>query len=428
MRRVAATLMAGFLWCQPLVAQTLRDRITDMFRFGNGCDQPVCLNVGSGHGDHFNPAARAGSDNLIGFLANAIGVSVSNIPLSAASGGAIWTRSAEGLPVRTPTSSGPIFAERAQTLGRGRVYFNTIVTGLDYRAIRGVPLNGLVLTLPHQHVDTTGSPPDFESDVIEIQTRLSLSVTSLTSVLSYGLTDKIDLSIAVPLVRTSISGTTEAQIIPFANPTPHFFGDPSNPQLRATASASGSATGIGDIAARIKANLISTDRGGFGILGDVRFATGDENNFLGSGGTSFSVLGIGSLRRGNFSPHINAGYIHRGGQYQNDAALATLGFDHLLARGATLAVDVLTSWQLGDAKLQLPQPVEVTDFIGTATSVRVVRQTNLPSMRDNIAMGSVGGKFSLGSGANLVANALVPLSRAGLQANVVWSLGLEYSF
>src|SRR5262245_16899266 len=98
MRRVAAALIVGLVWCQPLMGQTLRDKITDMFKFGNGCDQPVCLNVGSGHGEHFNPAARAGSDNLIGFLGNAIGVSVSNIPLSAASGGAIWTRSAEGLP------------------------------------------------------------------------------------------------------------------------------------------------------------------------------------------------------------------------------------------------------------------------------------------------------------------------------------------
>jgi hypothetical protein len=428
MRRFAAAVAVGLI-ASRAEAQSLRDKITDLFRFGHGCEDPVCLSVGTGHGNHFNPAARAGSENLIGFLTNAIGVSVSNIPLGAASGGAIWGRSPQGLPVRTQTSSGPIFAERGQTLGRGRTFFSTSVTRLDYRSIRGVPLDGLVLSLPHQDVDNDGlGTPSFESDVIEIQTRLNLNVTAVTTVLSYGLTDFIDLSVAVPLVRTSLEGAAEAQVIPFSNPTPHVFGDPNNPLLRVTQSVSGSATGIGDVAARIKAALVSNDRGAFALLGDVRFATGKEEDFLGAGGTSWSVLGIGSLRRGNFSPHVNAGYIHRGGEFQNDGILATIGFDHLMARRATLAVDVITSWQMGDQKLALPSPVTINALVGNSTATRVVRQTNIPNQRDDVALGSIGAKLGLGGGANLVVNGLVPLNRGGLQPNVAWTLGLEYSF
>ena len=416
-----------------VTAQGLRGKVYDLFRFGSACNTPICLDLdpitGGGHGEHYNPAALVSGANLIEFLTNAIGVSVSNIPLSAASGGAIWGRSAQGLPVRTATSSGPIFAERGQTLGRGRLLFAATFNRIDYRSIRGVPISDLVFTFTHQDTEHNGlGDPNFESDVIEMRADLNVNVTSLTPVISYGLTDRIDLSVALPLLRSSLTGVSEAQIIPFSNPTPHHFGTGANPLLRATTSSSGSASGIGDVAIRAKAGLVSTPGGAFAVLGDVRLATGKEEDFLGSGGTSFSVIGIGSLRRGAFSPHLNGGYIHRGGAFQNDAILATVGFDHLMGRNATLAVDVITSWQMGDSKLAFPQPIAVNDLVGTAVSVRVVRPTNIPDRRDDLALASFGAKLGLGTGVNLIVNSLVPLRQNGLQPNVGWTLGFEYSF
>jgi hypothetical protein len=406
----------------------LRALMVDLFRFG-GCADPVCLSVGSGHGDHFNPAARSSQFNLITFLTDAIGVSISNIPNSAASGGAIWGRSAQGLPVRTETSAGPVFAERGQTLGKGRLLFSTTVNRFDYRALRGVPLNGLVLTFVHQDTDADGlGSPTFESDVIEVQTALNVDVTTVTPVLSFGLTDRIDLSVALPLVHTSLRASAEAQVIPFANPTPHFFGDGATPLLRATNNVSGSASGIGDVALRLKAGLAASDRGAFALFGDVRLPTGREDDFLGAGGTSVSVQGVGSLRYGAFSPHINAGFVHRGGEFQNDAVLATVGFDHLMAPNATLAIDLITAWQVGEPKLDFPAPVTVNASVGPASSVRVVRPTNVPDRRDDLALASIGGKFGLGTGFNLLANTLIPLRQGGLQPSVGWMLGFEYTF
>jgi hypothetical protein len=407
--------------------------VFDLFRFGSGCATPICLDLdpitGQGHGEHYNPAAQASGANLIDFLTNSIGVSVANIPLSAASGGAIWGRSAEGLPVRTATSSGPIFAERGQTLGRGRLLFSTTFNRLDYRAIRGVPLSDLVFTFTHQDTEGNGlGDPSFESDVIEMRADLNVNMTAVTPVITYGLTDRIDLSVALPLLHSSLSGVAEAQIIPFSNPTPHHFGTGANPLLRATSSSSGAASGIGDVAIRVKAALASSSSGAFALLGDVRLATGKEEDFLGSGATSYSVIGIGSLRRGAFSPHINGGYIHRGGAYQNDAILATLGFDHLMGRRATLAVDLITSWQVGTSKIAFPQPVAVNDLIGTANSVRIVRLTNIPDQRDDLAIGSIGAKLGLGTGINLIVNTQVPLRQGGMQPNVGWTVGFEYSF
>jgi len=432
--RYAVLGLALSLTTVPAAAQSLRDKVSDLFSFGGGgCGVPICLDpdplTGGGHGAHYNPAALEGGADLIAFLTNAIGISVSNIPLSAASGGAIWGRSPEGLPVRTATSSGPIFAERGQTLGRGRVLFAANFSRLDYRSIRGAPLSDLVFSFTHQDTDDDGlSNPVFESDVIEMRANLNLNVTAVTPVLSYGLTDRIDLSVAVPLIRTELSATSEAQIIPFSNPTPHHFGTGANPLLRATSEVSGSATGIGDVAVRAKAALVSNQGGAFAILGDVRFATGKDEDFLGAGGTTFSVMGIGSLRRGAFSPHINAGFIHRGGEFQNDAILATVGFDHLLGPGATLAVEVITSWQVGETKLTFPDPIVVSAQVGTASSVRVVRPTSIADRRDDLALGSIGTKLAIGTGLNWIANALVPLRQGGLQPHLAWTMGLEYSF
>lgn len=411
-------------------AQTLRSRVTDLFRFGSGCAGiPVCLDVGSGHGDHYNPAVVTGNTDLIDFLTNSIGVSIANIPISAASGGAIWARGADGLPVRTETSSGPIFSERGQTIGRGRMLFSTNFTRLDYRSIRGVPLDGMVFTFPH--VDGGGDglqEPQYESDVLEVKSSLGITVAAITPTITYGLTDRIDISVAVPVVRASLTGTSEAQVVPFSNPTPHHFGTGLNPLLRTTAGVDGSASGLGDIAVRLKAGVHASSRGAFALLGDVRLATGDEENFLGSGGTSFSLIGVGSLRRGAFSPHFNAGYIHRGGAFQTDGLLGTVGFDHLLARRATLAVDIITEWQLGDNKLAFPEPITVSALIGPAQAVRVIRPVNIPDRKDHRALMSVGAKLGIGSGLNLITNALVPLRQTGLQASFGWTTGFEYSF
>lgn len=425
--------LSGFLLAVlggPATAQSLRSRVTDLFRFGSGCgDNPVCLDVGSGHGQHYNPAVVTGGANLIDFLTNSIGISIANIPISAASGGAIWGRGADGLPVRTETSSGPIFAERGQTLGRGRMLFAANFTRLDYRSIRGVPLDGLVFTFPHQDIAGNGlQEPAFESDVLEVKASIGITVSALTPTVTYGLTDRIDISVAAPLISASLSGTSEAQIVPFSNPTPHHFGSNQSPLLRATGSADGSATGLGDVAVRLKAGMYAGPKGAFALLGDVRLATGKEEDFLGSGGTSFSVIGVGSLRRGAFSPHFNAGYVHRGGQFQSDGVLATVGFDHLMGRRATLAVDVITEWQLGDNKLVFPSPVTVSALIGSAQVVRVLRPVNIPDRKDHRALASIGAKFGIGNGLNLVTNALVPLRQTGLQTNFGWTTGFEYSF
>src|SRR6185503_11349447 len=109
MRRLVATGVTLLAVTSPLSAQGLRDRVSsELFTFGT-CGQPLCLDGSQlvGHGNHFIPATLTGAGSIINFLSNAIAVSVSNVPVSAASAGATFS-CVGGQPVKTSTSAGPI--------------------------------------------------------------------------------------------------------------------------------------------------------------------------------------------------------------------------------------------------------------------------------------------------------------------------------
>src|SRR5437868_4897734 len=106
-------------------AQNLRERISDLFIFGPG-QEPLFL-AGSGdpnnpaslqvHGEHFIPASSAENASLISLISDALGSSISSIPIGSTSGSETF-EFVSGVPRRTSISAGPIFAERAATLGK----------------------------------------------------------------------------------------------------------------------------------------------------------------------------------------------------------------------------------------------------------------------------------------------------------------------
>ncbi len=427
MLRRSVLALAGLMCVSvPAQAQKLRDKIGDLFTFGN-CGEPLCLdgsiNAGTGHGNHFIPAAATGNFAVISFISDAIATNASNFPVSATSSGVTF-KLVGGVPVKATSSAGPIFGERAQTMGRGRFLMGANLSGIRFKTLRGVPIDNLQLNFTHEDIGNPGlGDPVFENDVINLRMSMYVDLLVTSFFVTYGLLDRVDISVAAPLVHTSFQGRSTAQIVPFGEPAFHFFGGTSaDPILRASTATFGSATGIGDIAGRIKINLSNKNSFAMAVLGDARFATGDEEQLLGAGHTSFRAMAIASAQYGAFSPHINAGYLWRGGDLANNAVLANAGFDQALNEWVTFAADVLTEWEVGDSKLKLPGPVTFT-----IPFTRTIDPTDIPSKRDNKANASIGFKFLTG-GPTIVTNALIPLLRGGLQPNVVWTTGLEFNF
>ena len=272
-------------------------------------------------------------------------------------------------------------------------------------------------------LDTLGRP-FFENDVIAVRVAMNVNLVVTTFVASYGVVDGVDVSVAVPIVHTSVQGTSVATIIPAGYPSPHRFGGTDSlPVMTAVAGMDGSATGIGDVAARLKVNVTQSNSFGAAILLDGRFGTGNEQNLLGSGGFSGRGLGIISARFGTLAPHVNLGYVFRDAKQSTNAIVATLGFDNAVAPWATMAFDLLSEWQLGDSKLPIPGPVAYQ-----APFPRTVRPTNIPDQRDDFLSASVGFKFQTPRGILITTNALFPLRNSGMQPSAVWTGGLEYNF
>jgi len=404
-------------------AQSLGALVDQLFTFGQ-CGQPLCLDVDNTHGEHFIPALTQGNQTVLGFLSQSIGRSTANLPISATSSGSTF-RIVDGLPVRTSTSAGPIFAERSQTLGRGRFFVGANVSGIAFQSLNGAPTSDLRFNFGHQDVGAPGlGDPLLENDLISTQIALEVSQQVAAVFATWGILDFVDIGIAVPLLRTAITGTSSGQVTPFGPVAVHRFGgDSANPILRTTKTVSGSASGIGDVAARLKVNLGQSETFGVAVLTDVRLPTGREEDFLGTGSASIRALGILGGQFGNFAPHLNAGYVARTDTLQNDAIIGTLGFDALVTEWATVAADMITEWQLGANRITLPQTIEyVTPFS------RSYPATSIPDKRQNVLNMSVGAKFTVRGGTVIVLNAIVPVNKTGLQPGVAWTAGLEYTF
>ena len=95
-------------------------------------------------------------------------------------------------------------------------------TGLHYETLRGVPLDAVPLVFTHANVDFPGCDaifggdctlygiPEFENEVIDFTLGLDVNVDVTAFALTYGINDRIDLGVVLPVVKTSLRGTSTA--------------------------------------------------------------------------------------------------------------------------------------------------------------------------------------------------------------------------
>jgi hypothetical protein len=438
------------LLATPAQAQTLQELVGRLFVLGphpaplqvstQGNSQEGSASVQADDG--FLPSAVQANGAVLDFLTRWVGVSPGYFPVGSTSGGLTF-RFEGGLPVAAPVSAGPIFGELGHTLGRGRVVLGANLTSTRFNTSRGRPIKDLRLNFTQTNIDNDQCDaeqgrdcaplgvPLSENDVLEVLLTLDLDVDVVSVFATYGLLDRVDLGLIVPIVHTGLAAHSIAQIVPFATSgdrASHFIaGTPDDPVLSSTQVVNGSATGIGDLVGRMKVNLLERNRAALAVLADVRAPTGGEQDFLGTGEWAVRGLGILSLQFGDFSPHVNAGYVWRGGNsgngVANDAALATIGFDQVFASWATFSADVITELQIGRSVFEVPAPVTFTEPF-----LRSVRPMEISDARDNLVTMSLGFRFATLSNITAVANTLIPVTGSSPRPDFAWSLGAEYDF
>ena len=113
--------------------------------------------------------------------------------------------------------------------------------------------------------------PNASSVFVQEALDLKLSTDIVGIFATYGLTNKLDVGLAVPIVHVSMDARLDAQVgtqVGTATPT-------LNPVIPGE-TRSDSATGIGDLVLRAKYNVWSSHGGGIAAGLDWRLPTGDE--------------------------------------------------------------------------------------------------------------------------------------------------------
>ena len=230
-----------------------------------------------------------------------------SVPLPSPGGGFTYQfDSSLGVFQRTTQSFGPILAERADTIGAKRVSFGFAFQRFKYDSVEGIDLNKVPAVFEHENAELLGG----RQDVVTTLNRIEATVSQATSFVTVGITDRFDISLAIPIVSNSLRivsdakiqrlGTTNESRISSARRMGH--RRPPHLHRRRQRRRAGRPDG-----AR-QATLRKRTSKELAVGMDVRLPTGDELNLLGSGAPALQPFAIWSATFQNVSPHVNLGY------------------------------------------------------------------------------------------------------------------------
>jgi hypothetical protein len=365
----------------------------------------------------------------------------------------------------TTESYGPVLSERAETIGKHRIFVAATYQFLNFSSLDGIDLHHLPVVYSHVPFPVPACPADaaqcdaskpgfpaFEQEFITTENRIDLKAHQITFSGTFGLTQRIDISVDVPILDVGLGITSSAQINRVApQPVPttdpfffnssdntgfyHFFSH-ANPaaSVNQMFSLSKRATGIGDVVFRVKGTVLKSERARVALGLYVRTPTGDEKNFLGSGAIGVKPF-LAISYAGRVSPHVNLGYQYNGNSVLagelGSASLGKLpnqffysgGVDIAVAKRLTLAADLLGD-RLSNAKRL--RTSSFVDIDGTTHSG--VPQTMLFSDPVNMVDISSGAKVNLWRNLLLTGNVAFKANDAGLRAKVIPLGAISYSF
>jgi hypothetical protein len=381
------------------------------------------------HSAHFNSDFQA---DFTQFSTALVGQIVS-VPLpSVASGFTYRFDSTLGVFQRTTQSFGPILAERAETIGAGRFAFGFAAQRFTFDSVEGLDLRAVPAVFMHDNAALRGG----REDVVTTLNSIRATVNQSTTFVTYGVTDRFDVSLAVPVLSNSLEVVSDATIqrLGTTNPLTHFFrqsnGDIGNRRLF---TAVGSATGIGDITVRFKATTTKGASRGLAVGLDVRVPTGDPLNLLGTGTTGLQPFVVWSGALQKISPHLNASYTWNGssvlagnpatGQAADfpDQVGYAAGADIGMNSHVTLAVDLLGRWVINAERLK-QETFHALD--GHSTFPNIVFGAD----SFNMLSGSIGMKVNVVDRLLAEFNVLFSLDQNGLRDKVTPLVGFQYTF
>jgi hypothetical protein len=216
---------------------------------------------------------------------------LSQLPLAGAATGSGIIFSG-GIPTVSTDTLGSILTERGDTLGKHNFYVAVNYQRFGFDRIDGISLKNFPAALASPQND-----PNPTTYVVSTN-RIDITSDQFTVLGSIGLTDRVDLTLVVPFSKVTLKTQLKDGSYQYFFPAGY---------AKYSAYNAGSASGIGDVLVNVKVNVIPAEKSHLAIGTEVRFPTGDELNFLGSGAYGFKPYVIFS-RTGRVTPHVNFGY------------------------------------------------------------------------------------------------------------------------
>jgi hypothetical protein len=278
-RRVPSALVIAFA-ALSIDTASAQESLTDVLSF-------LLTNRAVQTGDFERDAAAARDTRDT--MTRSLLTELSTLPVSSPSPGFVYRLNRDlGTLERASDSFGPFFAERGVTAGAGQVSVGFTARFAKYTHLDGQDLRDGTFVTSGNWFRDEAAPFDIEQLTLDLETR------TFTSFANVGITDRLDVGVALPLVSVSLSGSRV-----------NTYRGRAQEQARADAAA----TGIGDMAVRAKYRIVDArSAAGVAALFEVRLPTGDADNLLGSGEASARALGIASFEVGHgVAIDLNAG-------------------------------------------------------------------------------------------------------------------------
>jgi hypothetical protein len=414
----------------------LRDLLTNFLSAGVTLAPPA---TGFSHVAHFQDRDTPQFQALAAFNTELAG-EISSFPLASSGGGFTFRFDPElGVLTRTTESFGPIYTERADTIGKGRFNFGLNFSSFTFDQIDGLSIRDGDLKLVFTHQPIASPALFFEGDVITAQLFLKMKTDITAFVLTYGVSDQLDVGLAVPLVKVNMqlqsADTIQRLATALCCSTLHQF---SGGGSSATFTQSGSASGLGDVLARAKFRILRGPVGAVALFADVRLPTGDERDLLGAGTTQVNAALIGSVHFGLVSVHANGGYTwaaeKKGVKVVPDQITYNLGVDVAAHPRLTFVAEVLgrdvrkTDVVVIDNHTYTAQRASADQTSFTTFTQAFPRLVVNPINDQNRLTASVGLKVNPVGNLLLTLNGLIALDKKGLQDRFTPLVGVDYSF
>ena len=342
---------------------------------------------------------RSAAEATRATLTSALLATIATVPVSTSSSGFTYRLNpALGTVERASQTFGPFYVERALTSGAGQASLGFTFQFASFRSLDGHNLeDGQFVTVSNRFRDEA-APFDIETLTLDVKTRTATFYGNV------GVTDRIDLGVAVPVVRLDVSGTRN-----------NTYRGRTLLQARARAET----LGLADIAVRSKVRLTGDGPAAVAAAVEVRIPTGREEDLLGAGDTALRFQGLASAESGRTSIHGNftLGTGGIGREYSYGAAVAVAATQQITLVGEVLARRIAGVQRISE--LITPHP----RIIGVDT-MRLV-----PSGDDQTTAFAVAGfKWNVGGTWLLHGNVLFPMTDTGLTAKFTPTVALDYSF